>query len=61
MRLRVIAGNLGGRFFDAPDSDATHPMGERMRGALFNIIDVAGKTVLDPFSGSGALSFCTGT
>lgn len=56
MRLRVIAGTLGGRFFDAPDSAATHPMGERMRGALFNIIDVAGKNVLDPFSGSGALS-----
>lgn len=57
MRLRVIAGTLGGRFIDSPDSDATHPMGERMRGALFNMLDVEGKTVLDPFAGSGAISF----
>lgn len=58
MRLRVIAGSLGGRFFEAPDTAATHPMSERMRGALFNILgDITGKTVLDPFAGSGALSF----
>lgn len=58
MRLRVIAGHLGGRLFDAPDSPATHPMGDRMRSALFNILgDITEKTVLDPFAGSGALSF----
>jgi 16S rRNA (guanine966-N2)-methyltransferase len=58
MRLRVIAGTLGGRFFDSPDSQATHPMSERMRGSLFNILgDISGKTVLDAFAGSGALSF----
>jgi 16S rRNA (guanine966-N2)-methyltransferase len=58
MRLRVIAGEFGGRFFDSPDSLATHPMSERMRGSLFNILgDITGKSVLDPFSGSGALSF----
>lgn len=57
MRLRVIAGELGGRFFDTPHSASTHPMSESVRGAIFNIIDVAGKTVLDPFAGSGALSF----
>lgn len=58
MRLRVIAGNLGGRFFESPDTTATHPMSERARGALFNILgNVAGKTVLDAFAGSGALSF----
>jgi 16S rRNA (guanine966-N2)-methyltransferase len=58
MRLRVIAGELGGRFFDSPDSDATHPMSERMRGSLFNILgDIKGKTILDAFAGSGALSF----
>ncbi|HSW81042.1 MAG TPA: RsmD family RNA methyltransferase [Candidatus Saccharimonas sp.] len=56
--MRVVAGSLGGRFFDSPDSAATHPMGERVRGALFNILgDLAGKTVLDPFAGSGAISF----
>ena len=58
MRMRVIAGELGGRLFESPDSTATHPMGERMRGALFNILgDMTGKTVLDPFGGTGALSF----
>lgn len=58
MRLRIVAGELGGRLIDSPDSSATHPMGERMRGALFNILgDISGKTVLDAFAGSGALSF----
>lgn len=58
MRLRVIAGDLGGRFFDSPETTTTHPMSERIRGSLFNILgDISGKTVLDPFAGSGALSF----
>ncbi len=58
MKLRVIAGGLGGRFFDSPDTSATHPMNERMRGSLFNILgELDGQTVLDPFSGSGALSY----
>jgi len=58
MRMRVIAGELGGRFFAAPDSSATHPMAERVRGALFNALgDIEGKTVLDAFGGSGALAF----
>ncbi len=58
MRLRVIAGSLGGRFFDTPGTHTTHPMSERMRGALFNMLgDITGQTVLDPFAGSGALSF----
>lgn len=58
MRLRVIAGKLGGRFFESPDTTATHPMSERARGSLFNILgDVNGQTVLDAFAGSGALSF----
>jgi 16S rRNA (guanine966-N2)-methyltransferase len=58
MRLRVIAGKLGRRFFESPDTSTTHPMSERVRGALFNILgDITEKTVLDPFAGSGALSF----
>lgn len=58
MRMRVIAGSLGGRFFDAPGTTTTHPMSERVRGSLFNILGgLAGKTVLDPFAGTGALSF----
>lgn len=58
MRLRVVAGSLGGRFLESPGSSATHPMGERIRGALFNSLgDISGQTVLEPFAGSGALSF----
>lgn len=58
MRLRVIAGTLGGRFFESPETTTTHPMGERVRGALFNSLgDISGQTVLEPFAGSGALSF----
>lgn len=58
MRLRIIAGTLGGRLFEAPEGFTTHPMSERMRGALFNKLgDISGKSVLDAFAGSGALSF----
>jgi 16S rRNA (guanine966-N2)-methyltransferase len=55
--MRVIAGKLGGRTFDAPRSHRTHPMSERMRGALFNTLgDIEDLIVLDAFGGSGALS-----
>jgi len=58
MNLRVIAGWLGSRQFASPATHTTHPMSERMRGALFNSLgSIADKTVLDPFAGSGALSF----
>jgi len=56
--MRVIAGSLGGRSFDSPHSFKTHPMSDRMRGALFNILgDIEGLRCLDAFAGSGALSF----
>jgi 16S rRNA (guanine966-N2)-methyltransferase len=55
--MRVIAGRLGGRTFDAPRGHRTHPMSDKIRGALFNILgDIEGLTVLDAFAGSGALS-----
>lgn len=55
--MRIIAGELGGRTFEAPNTHLTHPMSERMRGALFNTLgDIEGLTVLDCFGGSGALS-----
>lgn len=58
MRMRVIAGELGGRYFAGPDSSVTHPMAERVRGAMFNALgDLEGQTVLDAFGGSGALAF----
>lgn len=56
--MRIVAGRLGGRVFDSPPGNRTHPMSERMRGALFNALgDIAGLTVLDAFAGSGALGF----
>ena len=56
--MRVIAGRLGGRLFDSPHSHKTHPMSDKARGALFNILgDISGMSVLDPFAGTGAISF----
>lgn len=56
--MRIIAGILGGRQFDAPKGHRTHPMSEKARGGLFNALgDMTGLTVLDCFAGSGALSF----
>jgi 16S rRNA (guanine966-N2)-methyltransferase len=56
--MRVIAGSLGGRNFESPNSLKTHPMSDKIRGALFNVLgDIEGLTFLDAFAGSGALSF----
>lgn len=56
--MRIIAGELGGRIFDSPETGNTHPMGEKPRGAIFNALgDIEGLTVLDAYSGSGALGF----
>ncbi len=56
--MRIIAGRLGGRLFESPGTFKTHPMGDKIRGALFNTLgDIAGLSVLDPFAGSGALGF----
>jgi len=55
--MRVIAGRLGGRTFDSPKTHRTHPMSDKVRGALFNALgDLSGLTVLDVFAGSGACS-----
>ncbi len=59
MKLRLIAGELKGRTIEVPKKFSAHPMGERIRSALFN--SLAGKTegasVLDAFGGSGACGF----
>lgn len=58
MKLRIITGNLGGRQFNSPSGNVTHPMSEKIRGALFNILgDIEGLTVFDTFAGSGAVAF----
>lgn len=55
--MRVISGKLGGVSFDSPRGHRTHPMGDKIRGALFNMLgDINGLSVVDLFSGSGAIA-----
>lgn len=56
--MRIIAGAFKGRQFKSPSGNKTHPMSDKVRGAIFNTLgDVEGLSLLDAFSGSGALSF----
>lgn len=56
--MRVIAGKLGGRRFEAPKGHKTHPMSDKMRGAVFSVLgNIEGLTMLDAFAGSGAMVF----
>lgn len=56
--MRIIAGNLKGRLIETPRGHRTHPMGDRIKGGLFNTLgDIEGLTILDAFGGSGALAF----
>lgn len=57
MKFRVIAGKYGGRNLDAPGTSRTHPMGERIRNAMFNSIgdEIKDARVLDCFAGTGAV------
>ena len=55
--MRVIAGQLRGRTLSAPRGRDTRPTSDRVREALFSILEpVAGARVLDLFAGSGALA-----
>jgi len=54
--MRVIAGRLGGRRLQAPAGRTTRPTSDRVREAVFAMLDdVAGVRVLDLFAGTGAL------
>jgi len=57
VNIRIIAGVYGKRKIAAPDGSQTHPMGERIRNALFNIIgsEVVNAYVLDAFAGTGSV------
>ncbi|MDB9865679.1 16S rRNA (guanine(966)-N(2))-methyltransferase RsmD [Candidatus Thioglobus sp.] len=54
----MIAGNLKGRKFSYPDAEGLRPTSGKTRETLFNWLqfDIADKTIIDPFAGSGALS-----
>jgi 16S rRNA (guanine966-N2)-methyltransferase len=54
--MRVIAGSLGGRRLRAPVGRMTRPTSDRVREAVFAMLDDVGEArVLDLFAGTGAL------
>ena len=57
--IRLISGTYGGRKIEAPSADnrRIHPMGERIRNAVFNSLGARldGARVLDAFAGTGAV------
>ena len=68
--MRITSGEFRGRPIKTPNSDKTHPMGDRERLALFNRLNshlggrhpdsdskLKGAKVLDLYAGSGALGF----
>lgn len=57
MRLRIVAGSLGGRFIEAPPDRGTRPTAERVREAWFSALGdrVRDASAADLFAGSGAL------
>ena len=59
--MRIISGKYGRRRFDVPTTITARPTTDMARENLFNVlsnlIDLEGKTVLDLFAGTGAMSF----
>jgi 16S rRNA (guanine(966)-N(2))-methyltransferase RsmD len=57
--IRIIGGQWRGRRLRFPDVPALRPTPDRVRETLFNWLgqDLTGLSTLDPFAGSGALSF----
>lgn len=56
--MRIITGKLKGRDFTSSGSLKTHPMGDRQKAAVFNILgDIVGLSVFDAYGGTGALAF----
>jgi len=59
--MRIVGGRLRGRALAAPKSSSIRPTADRLREALFNILQhaygdpVADARVLDLFAGTGAL------
>ena len=55
--MRVISRKYKGREIKSPQTSGTHPMGEREKNAVFNMVasELAGARVLDAYAGTGAL------
>ena len=56
--IRIIGGQWRGRRLRFPHVPALRPTPDRVRETVFNWLgqDLTGRTTLDPFAGSGALS-----
>jgi 16S rRNA (guanine966-N2)-methyltransferase len=55
--MRIISGEFKSRILKNPKGRRTHPMSERIRGALFNSLgDISGQTLLDAYAGTGAIA-----
>lgn len=59
--MRIIRGKYGRRRFDVPTNITARPTTDFARENIFNVIenleDLEGKTALDLFAGTGAVSF----
>ena len=59
--MRIIRGKYGRRRFDVPSNITARPTTDFARENIFNVIenriDLEGKTALDLFAGTGAISF----
>jgi len=55
--VRITSGEYGGRVLSVPKTDAIRPTQDRVRAALFNMLqfEVPGCVFLDLFAGSGAV------
>src|SRR5215510_4512225 len=60
--MRIVAGQFRGRTLAAPEDARTRPTSDRVREAMFNILEhgidgfaIPGVRVLDLFAGTGAL------
>jgi len=56
--MRVISGSARGRKLKGPPSNATRPMADKIRGALFNSLGSLGvepTSVLDLYAGTGSI------
>ena len=58
-RVRIIGGVHRGRILRFPGVPGLRPTPDRVRETLFNWLgqDLAGRTTLEPYAGSGAMSF----
>ncbi len=57
--MKIVAGKFGGRRLCTPQNKSIRPTSDKIRGALFNMLEsrgaLAGVHVLDAFCGTGAL------